>query len=36
MLADLAVSPFPVSLVQPPLRKRDQDTLPAVADHHML
>lgn len=35
MRADLAVSPFPPSLIQPPLRKLDHDALPALADYHV-
>ncbi|MFV8835422.1 LysR substrate-binding domain-containing protein [Aquisalimonas sp.] len=35
MVADLAVSAFPLSLVQPPLRRLDQSALPALADHHV-
>ncbi|MDN3517586.1 LysR family transcriptional regulator [Aquisalimonas lutea] len=35
MLADLAVAPFPVSLVKPPLRKLDQDALPPLGDYQV-
>ena len=35
MLADLAVSPFPLSLVKPPLRKLDRDTLPPLGDYQV-
>lgn len=32
MLADLAVAPFPISLVRPPLRKLDREGLPSLGD----
>jgi DNA-binding transcriptional LysR family regulator len=35
MLADLAVAPFPVSLVRPPLRKLDREGLPALAEYQI-
>ena len=35
MLADLAVAPFPVSLVRPPLRKLDREGLPALGDYQI-
>lgn len=35
MLADLAVAPFPVSLVRPPLRKLDREGLPALAKYQI-
>ncbi len=35
MLADLAVAPFPVSLVRPPLRKLDREGLPPLADYQI-
>lgn len=35
MLADLAVAPFPLSLVRPPLRKLDREGLPALAEYQI-
>ena len=35
MLSDLAVAPFPVSLVRPPLRKLDLEGLPALAEYQI-
>ncbi len=35
MFADLAVSPFPLSLVRPPLRKLDREGLPALSDYQI-
>lgn len=35
MLADLAVSPFPQSLVRPPLRRIDPDQLPALGEYQL-
>lgn len=35
MLADLAVAPFPVSLVQSPLRKLDREGLPALPEYQI-
>ena len=35
MLSDLAVAPFPVSLVRPPLRKLDREGLPALAEYQI-
>ncbi|AZT82469.1 LysR family transcriptional regulator [Marinobacter sp. NP-4(2019)] len=35
MFADLAVAPFPLSLVRPPLRKLDREGLPALADYQI-
>lgn len=37
MLADLAVAPFPLSLVRPPLRRLGEDTgLPPLGDYHVV
>ncbi|MFL1454040.1 LysR substrate-binding domain-containing protein [Marinobacter sp. GN3S48] len=35
MFADLAVAPFPLSLVRPPLRKLDREGLPALSDYQI-
>ncbi|WP_148252950.1 LysR substrate-binding domain-containing protein [Aidingimonas lacisalsi] len=35
MLADLAVAPFPQSLIKPPLRKLDRDLLPPLGDYQL-
>lgn len=35
MFADLAVAPFPLSLVRPPLRKLDREGLPALGDYQI-
>ncbi|GHC17563.1 LysR substrate-binding domain-containing protein [Aidingimonas halophila] len=35
MLADLAVAPFPQSLIKAPLRKLDRDTLPPLGDYQL-
>lgn len=35
MLADLAVAPFPASLVRPPLRKLAREVLPALGDYQI-
>ncbi|MCG2579291.1 MAG: LysR substrate-binding domain-containing protein [Marinobacter sp.] len=35
MIADLAVAPFPLSLVRPPLRKLDREGLPALGDYQI-
>ncbi|WP_417531630.1 LysR substrate-binding domain-containing protein [Marinobacter lipolyticus] len=35
MFADLAVAPFPLSLVRPPLRKLDREGLPALDDYQI-
>lgn len=35
MLADLAVSPFPLSLIRPPLRRLDSDVLPPLGDYQL-
>jgi len=35
MLADLAVTPFPVSLVRPPLKKMEREGLPELTDYQI-
>jgi len=35
MLADLAVAPFPISLVRPPLRKLDREGLPVLGSYQV-
>ncbi|MBZ0329753.1 LysR family transcriptional regulator [Halomonas sp. ANAO-440] len=35
MLADLAVSPFPLSLIRPPLRRIDSSLLPPLGDYQL-
>ncbi|TFH88552.1 LysR family transcriptional regulator [Billgrantia azerbaijanica] len=35
MLADLAVAPFPQSLIRPPLRRIDQSLLPPIGDYQV-